>query len=41
MSFPQLLADNLPAALWWVCAILSPCLLALMPLGGAQKGGRP
>jgi hypothetical protein len=30
-----------PTFLWWLFALLGPCLLALIPTGNAQKGGRP
>lgn len=41
MGFPQACFELLPNALWWLCALIAPCLLALTPSGSAQKGGRP
>ena len=29
-----------PSALWWGSALLTPALLALLPLGSPQKSGR-
>ena len=39
MEFPNCMLDL--TLLWWVSALLGPCLLALIPVGSAQKGGRP
>ncbi len=29
-----------PALLWWLSALLTPSLLALLPMSSAQKSGR-
>jgi hypothetical protein len=41
MDTPEPLLKCLPTALWWLTAVAGPCLLALIPTGSAQKGGRP
>ena len=41
MGLPDLLAPFSPTVLWWLAALIAPCLLALAPAGNAQKGGRP
>jgi hypothetical protein len=41
MDNPDRLLEALPTALWWLTAVAGPCLMALIPTGSAQKGGRP
>jgi hypothetical protein len=41
MGFPDCIPDLTPAMLWWLSALLTPCLLALIPSGSTSKGGRP
>lgn len=41
MEFPNAILELSPTLLWWAAALLTPCLLALVPKGDAQKGGRP
>lgn len=40
MDFLQAIRSCCPTAFWWLSALLTPCLLALMPVASAQKSGR-
>ncbi len=40
MAFLQGIFECCPEAFWWFSALLTPALLALLPVSSAQKSGR-
>jgi hypothetical protein len=40
MDFLQGIQQGSPAAIWWLSALFTPFLLALLPVSSPQKSGR-
>jgi hypothetical protein len=40
MDFLQGIPQGCPVAIWWLSALFTPYLLALLPLSSPQKSGR-
>ena len=40
MEYLQGLYECCPSAFWWLSALLTPALIALLPVADAQKSGR-